>query len=88
MEQKPTQEEEEFAEVLFMHFPHLASSKSQREFDRRVRRIKCGDCMDFKMRVCHGEGRKREQVLECMAQKTFIGEGTIGMDEETEHTLH
>ena len=72
--------EDELLRVLVMHFPYLvgALGLSERQWMKRMKRLECRNCEDFKAQVCEGQGLKGHEVVECMAGKTFAEEGYFG----------
>ena len=79
-------EYDELLVILLMHFPEVREARTQREFNRAMERLKCGQCEDFKMSVCEGEGLRGFGVVECMAEKVGTGESGAVLPES--HTVH
>lgn len=76
--------EDELLRVLVTHFPYLAGDLGlcERQWMKRMERLECRKCEDFKAKVCKGENLKGHEVVECMAGKTFAEEGFLGEDPE------
>lgn len=57
---------DQFAITVRMHFPNVMPGN--------VGELSCMGCEDYKSKVCPGDGRNGEKVLECMWKHSEAGE--------------
>jgi len=77
--QNMEQFEDELCLILLMHFPNYtapAGCKDHQIFDG----LRCSDCKDYKAKVCPGDNLKGEEVISCMTDKVYFGEGGTNIE--------